>query len=370
MAGVEDRGYTEATAIQTAVIPLARAGGDVIACAETGTGKTAAFVLPLLDRLVRERTAASAAAATAASDAEAEAPRTRILVLTPTRELAVQVEDEVQGFSYHAHIASMAVYGGVPMGPQTQALDAGVPIVVATPGRLMDHMRTNPSMLSGIEVLVLDEADRMLDMGFWPDVRRITDTLPATRQTLLFSATMPEEVMQYAHRLMHEPAFVQVGHRNGAARTITHEVEHVPAGEKTRWLMKFLRGESGPILVFVRTKHGAERLARQLAGSGIRVTSLHADRDQKQRAAAVEGFRAGRYRVLVATDIAARGLDVEGITHVVNYDVPRTGDDYVHRVGRTGRALATGTAVTLVCPGDERAVKAIARHLPEDRRTA
>jgi ATP-dependent RNA helicase RhlE len=356
LAGVEDRGFADATPIQTAVIPLARAGGDVIACAETGTGKTAAFVLPLLDRLVREREAGD--------NATTAAPRIRVLVLTPTRELAVQVEDEVQGFSYHAHITSAAVYGGVPMGPQSQALDAGVPIVVATPGRLMDHMRTNPTLLSGVEVLVLDEADRMLDMGFWPDVRRITDALSTTRQTLLFSATMPEEVMRYAQRLMREPAFVQVGHRNGAARTITHEVQHVPAGEKTRWLMKFLRSETGPILVFVRTKHGAERLARQLATSGLRATALHADRDQKQRSAAVEGFRAGKYRVLVATDIAARGLDVEGITHVVNYDVPRTGDDYVHRVGRTGRALATGTAVTLVCPGDERALQVISRHLP------
>jgi ATP-dependent RNA helicase RhlE len=225
-------------------------------------------------------------------------------------------------------------------------------------------MRSEPALLGAVEVLVVDEADRMLDMGFWPDVRRIVDTLPAHRQTLLFSATMPAEIMRFAGAIMRGPAFLQVGRRNGPARTISHAIEHVPPGEKIRWLLHFLRGEEGPILVFVRTKHGAERLAQRLGGSGIRVAALHADRAQRDRTRAVEGFRSGRVRVLVATDIAARGLDVDGITHVINYDVPHSPEDYVHRVGRTGRALATGTAVTLVSPGEERALKAIARHLP------
>jgi ATP-dependent RNA helicase RhlE len=348
LAGVRDRGFTHTTPIQTVVLPLVRAGGDLIACAETGTGKTAAFVLPLLDRLL--------------SSADGSATgRTRVLILTPTRELAVQIDDDIQGFAYHAGISSMAVYGGVPMEPQSRALSAGVPIVVATPGRLMDHMRSGTAAFAGLEVLVLDEADRMLDMGFWPDVRRIVDALPAARQTLLFSATMPDEILRFAHAIMREPGFVQVGRRGGPARTITHAIENVASNEKTDWLARFLRGrDQGPVLVFVRTKRGAERLAGQLAGRGIRAAALHADRSQKERMSAVEGFRGGRYRVLVATDIAARGLDIDGITHVVNYDVPHTPEAYVHRVGRTGRALATGTAVTLVAPGEERALRAIA----------
>jgi ATP-dependent RNA helicase RhlE len=347
LTGIRDRGFRLTTPIQSAVLPLVREGRDLIGCAETGTGKTAAFVLPILDRLRRDRAG------------EAGAPRTRVLVLTPTRELASQVADEVQGFAYHADVDSVAVYGGVPMNPQSRALESGVTFVVATPGRLMDHMRSGSVGFDGLDVLVIDEADRMLDMGFWPDIRRIVSALPESRQTLLFSATMPEEVMGYARSIMRQPAFIQVGQRNAAARTITHTVETVPSGEKPEWLVQFLRRESGPVLVFVRTRRGADRLARRLAGSGIRTTALHADREQSDRTAAVEGFRAGRYKVLVATDIAARGLDVDGITHVVNFDVPHSPEDYVHRVGRTGRALASGKALTLVSPGEERALKAI-----------
>jgi ATP-dependent RNA helicase RhlE len=349
--GIRDRGFTHTTPIQTAVLPLVRGTGDLIACAETGTGKTAAFVLPLLDRLL-------------SSPGAGATGRTRILILTPTRELAVQIDDDIQGFAYHAGISSMAVYGGVPMDPQSRALTAGVPLVVATPGRLMDHMRSGTAAFSDLEVLVLDEADRMLDMGFWPDVRKIVDSLPAGRQTLLFSATMPDEIMRFAHAIMRDPGFVQVGKRGGPARTITHAIENVATGEKTEWLARFLRGEQGPVLVFVRTKRGAEKLAQQLAAKGLRAAALHADRSQKERMSAVEGFRAGKYRVLVATDIAARGLDIDGITHVVNYDVPHSPEAYVHRVGRTGRALATGKAVTLVSPGEERALRAISHHVP------
>jgi len=353
LAGTQDRGFEHTTPVQTAVLPIVREGRDLIACAETGTGKTAAFVLPILERLIRQ-------AKDARADGEAAAPAaTRVLVLTPTRELAVQIDDDVQGFAYRANIGSVAVYGGAPMGPQLRALEAGVPIVVATPGRLMDHMRSGAALFDGLEVLVLDEADRMLDMGFWPDVRRIVSLLPSERQTLLFSATMPDEVVRLASAILREPAFVQVGQRNAAAATITHEVENVPTGEKANWLVRFLRREPGPILVFVRTKHGADRLATRLSGAGIRVAALHADRTQRERLAAVEGLKSGRHRVLVATDIAARGLDIDGITHVINYDTPHSPDAYVHRVGRTGRAHATGTALTLVSPGEERAMRAI-----------
>jgi ATP-dependent RNA helicase RhlE len=351
MAGIRDRGFVSTTPVQTAVLPHVREGHDLIACAETGTGKTAAFVLPLVDRLLKMASEPGC---------QGLAGRTRILVLTPTRELAVQIDDDVQGFGYHAGISSMAVFGGAPMEPQARALTAGIPVVVATPGRLMDHMRAGTAVFDGLETFVLDEADRMLDMGFWPDVRRIVDALPKERQTLLFSATMPEEIVGFAHQIMREPVFVQVGRRNAAARTITHAIENVAAPEKTDWLAKFLRREEGPILVFVRTKRGADRLASQLAARGLRVAALHADRTQRDRLSAVEGFKSGRIRVLVATDIAARGLDIDGITHVVNYDVPHNADAYVHRVGRTGRALASGTAVTLVSPADERALKAIA----------
>jgi ATP-dependent RNA helicase RhlE len=368
LRGIEDRGFTHTTAIQTAVLPIVRTGKDLIACAETGTGKTAAFALPILERLIREE-AEERAAADAVTDASVPSPaaRTRVLVLTPTRELAVQVDDDVQGFAYHAGIGSMSVYGGAPMEPQSRALAAGVPIVVATPGRLLDHMRSGIPFFERLEVLVLDEADRMLDMGFWPDVARIVESLPTTRQTLLFSATFPEEIRRFAAAIMREPVFVQVGTRNAAARTITHSVANVQARDKTDWLVNFLKGEGGPVLVFVRTKRGADRLATQLAGRRVRVTALHADRTQKERMSAVEGFRAGRYQVLVATDIAARGLDIDGITHVVNYDVPHTPDAYVHRVGRTGRALASGMAVTLVAPGEERALQAIAKRVTFER---
>jgi ATP-dependent RNA helicase RhlE len=328
------------------VIPLALTGQDVIACAETGTGKTCAFVVPCVQRLLHAD----------ATGVAAEPRRSRVLILAPTRELAVQIEDEIHGLCYHTSITSAAVYGGVEMGGQERALKAGVDIIVATPGRLIDHMRQQNADLGGIELLVLDEADRMMDMGFWPDVRRIIAALGPKRQTLLFSATMPDDVVRFALEIVRDPKYVQVGHRSKPAKSITHRAESVPASGKLDWLIEHLRRPEGPVLVFSRTKIGAERLARKLAAAGIRCAALHADRTQEQRRAAVEGFRGGKYKVLVATDIAARGLDIDGIHTVINYEVPDSPDAYVHRVGRTGRADEAGHAITLVSPEERHAL--------------
>jgi ATP-dependent RNA helicase RhlE len=352
LEGVAVRGWEKTTPIQSAVIPIALAGHDVIGCADTGTGKTVAFVLPILHRLLKQRAENPAGIGT-----------TRVLILAPTRELCGQIEDDIQGFTYHTTLTSVAVYGGVEMGGQERALRAGVDIVVATPGRLMDHQRSGAVNFSNVETFVLDEADRMMDMGFWPDVCRIANTLPPKekRQTLLFSATMPDEVMKLLDEVVRNPQYVQVGSAGGPARSITHTTENVPSAHKTEWLAKFLRRTQGPILVFVRTKSGADRLSRKLQSFGIRAAALHADRTQQQRSAAVEGFRGGQYHVLVATDVAARGLDIDGITHVVNFEVPTSRETYVHRVGRTGRAAATGTALTLVSPEESRALEALQR---------
>jgi ATP-dependent RNA helicase RhlE len=343
LEGVRDLGFVETRAIQSAVIPLALGGADLIACAETGSGKTCAFVVPTLQRLLGPASAGRPFQGL-------ETTKSRVLVLAPTRELAVQIEDEMHGLSYHTSITSAAVYGGVEMGGQERALRAGVDIIVATPGRLMDHMRQQNADLSGVELLVLDEADRMMDMGFWPDVRRIITALPAHRQTLLFSATIPDEVVRLALEIMRDPKFVQVGERSRPPTSITHRAVIVPSGHKVDWLIEHLRQPEGPVLVFSRTKIGADRLARRLAAAGVKCTALHADRSQDQRRAAVEGFRGGRYKVLVATDIAARGLDIDGIHTVINYELPDSSDAYVHRVGRTGRADEVGHAITLVSP--------------------
>ena len=346
LQGIKELGWSETRPVQSGVIPLAIAGHDVIASAETGTGKTAAFLIPILQRFLREGPTRKAA--------------TRALILAPTRELAVQIEDQVQGLTYHTAVSSIAVFGGVDMTKQEQALRAHVDIVVATPGRLMDHMRHESTAFGQLEVLVLDEADRMLDMGFWPDVQRILAALPDERQTLLFSATMPAEVMKLTKEFLRDPKYVQVERQGGPAQTITHAVKTLPAGEKVPWLARWLREEAhGPVLVFCRTKVGADRLATKLSGLGIRTVALHADRTQQQRMAAVEGFRTGTYPVLVATDVAARGLDIDGIAHVVNFEVPDTPEAYVHRVGRTGRAESTGSALTLAAPEELRALRAL-----------
>ena len=346
LSGIKDLGWRETRPVQSGVIPLAMEGFDVIACAETGTGKTAAFLVPIVQRFLRA--------------APLHRASTRALVLAPTRELAVQIEDQVQGMTYHTGLSSVAVYGGVPMDPQERALRAGVDVVVATPGRLMDHMRHDATNFAGLEVLVLDEADRMLDMGFWPDVQRIMAALPPARQTLLFSATIPAEVLQLAREFLRQPKLVQVGRHGGPARTISHTIQTVTKAEKVEWLARWLRHDAeGPVLIFCRTKIGADRVASRLSGMGIRAAVVHADRTQQQRMSAVEGFRAGTYPVLVATDVAARGLDIDGIAHVVNFEVPDTPEAYVHRVGRTGRSDSTGRALTLVAPEELRALRAL-----------
>jgi ATP-dependent RNA helicase RhlE len=348
---VRDLGFKETRPIQSAVIPLALNGHDLIACAETGTGKTAAFVVPTLQRLL----AASDASAAEAAAGTGTPTKSRVLVLAPTRELAVQIEDEMHGLSYHTSITSAAVYGGVEMGGQERALKAGVDVIVATPGRLIDHMRQQNADLSAIELLVLDEADRMMDMGFWPDVRRIIAAMPAARQTLLFSATMPDDVVRFALEIVREPKYVQVGHRSKPAKSISHRAEVVEESGKVEWLINYLKRPEGPVLVFSRTKIGADKLARRLAAAGVKCVALHADRTQDQRRIAVEGFRGGRYNVLVATDIAARGLDIDGIHTVINYELPDSPESYVHRVGRTGRADEVGRAITLVSPTERHA---------------
>jgi ATP-dependent RNA helicase RhlE len=390
LEGVRDLGFKETRPVQSAVIPLALGGSDLIACAETGTGKTCAFVVPTLQRLLNadggpkrpalqtdetdggsKRLAQQTKETGGAQAFKPSAGKSRVLILAPTRELAVQIEDEIHGLAYHTAVTSAAVYGGVEMGGQERALRAGVDIIVATPGRLMDHMRQQNADLGGVELLVLDEADRMMDMGFWPDVKRIITALPGERQTLLFSATMPDEVVKLALEIMRQPQFVQVGQRSKPATSITHQAVIVPSNHKVDWLVDHLRRPAGPVLVFTRTKVGADRLARRLAAAGIRCTALHADRSQDQRRAAVEGFRGGRYSVLVATDIAARGLDIDGIHTVINYEVPQTPDTYVHRVGRTGRAHVAGRAITLVSPEERHALrvleKSVGIHLECDR---
>ena len=368
LEGIRDLGFKETRPIQSAVIPLALAQQDLIACAETGSGKTAAFVVPTLQWLLTAKRVGDRFADTGVeNDPRPRPAKSRVLVLAPTRELAVQIEDEIHGLAYHTTVTSAAVYGGVEMGPQERALKAGVDIIVATPGRLMDHMRQQNADLSGVELLVLDEADRMMDMGFWPDVRRIIAALPGRRHTLLFSATMPNEVVRDALEITHDAKYVQVGLRSAPPKTITHRVEHVAASHKAEWLIDHLKRPEGPVLIFTRTKIGADRLARRLASAGVRCTALHADRSQDQRRIAVEGFKGGRYKVLVATDIAARGLDIDAIHTVINYEVPDSSDTYVHRVGRTGRAGAVGQAITLVSAEERRGLailaKAVGLHL-------
>ena len=339
---VQDAGYAEPTPIQWQAIPLALKGRDLMGLAQTGTGKTAAFTLPILARLL------------------GGPRRTRALILAPTRELAAQVDESFRKYAKHCAIDVVAVFGGVPLEPQTTQLRSGVDVVVATPGRLLDHLERQNVVLDDLEILVLDEADRMLDMGFAPQINRIVAQVPRWRQTLLFSATMPPEVEALARKYLRKPIVVQVGRRSQAAATVTHAVYPVPRERKSALLAELLRsGNLDSVLVFTRTKHGADRVVRHLEREGISATAMHADKSQGQRMRALEDFKSGQVRVLVATDIAQRGLDISGITHVVNYDVPQQAEDYVHRIGRTGRAAASGDAFTFMAPDEIAMVRTI-----------
>ena len=352
LRAVHELGFAAPTPIQAEAIPAGLAGRDVLASATTGSGKTAAFLLPILQRL-----------------ASLQRGATRALVLTPTRELAAQIADDAKDLARHTRLTVAPVYGGVAMGPQQRAFKSGVDLIVATPGRLLDHFRSPWAKLRALEVLVLDEADRMLDMGFLPDIRRVLAHLPRQRQTLFFSATLPAPIATLAAEMLREPANIQLSRSTTPAASVAQAVYPVAQDRKAELLASLLeRGEMQDALVFTRTKHRADRLAKFLTERRVRAGRIHGNRSQKQRSEALDGFRSGRYRVLVATDIAARGIDVEALGHVVNFDVPAVPEDYVHRVGRTGRAALNGDAFTFVSPQEEgdlrRIERAIGRRLP------
>ena len=348
LRAVADQGYTEPTPVQAEAIPLVLAGRDLLAGAQTGTGKTAAFVLPILQRL--HDTHAVGAAAPSRDPRNATRPPVRVLVLTPTRELALQVEESFRTYGAHRRVRSTAIYGGVGFEPQVRALRAGPSVVVATPGRLLDHAGQRTIDLSQVEVLVLDEADRMLDMGFIRDIRKILDLLPPRRQNLLFSATFSDEIRRLAGGLLDHPATVQVTPRNTAIALVSQLVLPVDRERKRELLTHLVKsGRVEQALVFTRTKHGANRLAEQLARDGIAATAIHGNKSQGQRVRALDDFKAGRASILVATEVASRGLDIEELPHVVNYELPMVAEDYIHRIGRTGRAGSTGDAISLVC---------------------
>ena len=345
LRGIKELGFVRPTTIQAEAIPPAMQGKDVIATAQTGSGKTAAFLLPIVHRLI-------------------DKPRrtTRALVLAPTRELAAQILEDLTALAVHTPITGAAVFGGVGMGPQEHAFKSGVDIIVATPGRLLDHMRSSYAKMSHLEHLVLDEADRMLDMGFLPEIRRILTHLPTRRQTLFFSATMPPPIAALSAEMLRNPVTIQMQRQAAPASGITQAVYPVPQELKPALLLHLLtRDTMRQALIFTRTKHRANRLADFLVRSGVKTERIHGNRSQAQRTAALAGFRSGTYPVLVATDIAARGIDVEALGHVVNFDVPLAPDDYIHRVGRTGRAEMTGEAFTFVSPQEESELRAIER---------
>lgn len=338
LRAIADQNYSQPTPIQSRAIPLVLAGRDLMACAQTGTGKTAGFALPLLERLFPT-----------GKRPDRTARRVRVLVLTPTRELAAQVHDSFRTYGHHLGVTSTKVFGGVGMKPQVDALRKGVDVVVATPGRLIDHMQQRTVDLSGVQHLVLDEADRMLDMGFLPAIKRILQALPEERQTLLFSATFADEIRTLAARFMRDPAEVSVARRNSAAETVEHVVHPVDAERKRDLLLHlFSRDTDQQTLVFSRTKHGADRLAKQLGAAGLKAAAIHGNKSQGARTRALGDFKSGRVTVLVATDIAARGLDIDQLPAVINFDLPSVAEDYVHRIGRTGRAGCTGRAISLV----------------------
>ncbi|MGH7652194.1 MAG: DEAD/DEAH box helicase [Gemmatimonadaceae bacterium] len=353
LQAVTDAGYTHPTPIQQQAIPLALAGRDLIGLAHTGTGKTAGFTLPIIHNLISDPI----------TDAHGKRlHRVRVLILTPTRELAAQVEESFRKYGKHTALRVVPIFGGVGIEPQSKALRSGVDVVVATPGRLLDHMERQNVVFDDLEVLVLDEADRMLDMGFAPQLNRIVNEIPPYRQTLLFSATMPPEVEALARKYLRKPVVVQVGRRSEAVGTVTHAVYPVPRARKSTLLVELLKESAmDSVLIFTRTKHGADRVVHHLEDQGIAATAMHADKSQGERTRALDDFKSGKIRVLVATDIAQRGLDVSGITHVINYDVPQQPEDYVHRIGRTGRAAATGDAYTFMSTDEIAMVRTIER---------
>jgi ATP-dependent RNA helicase RhlE len=356
---VTEHGYTTPTPIQNQAIPAILAGGDLLAGAQTGTGKTAGFVLPILQRLSLDARASGGM------------PRIRALILTPTRELCAQVEESVRIYGKHTGLTSMAMFGGVGINPQIARLRSRLDILVATPGRLLDHVGQKTVDLSGIQILVLDEADRMLDMGFIRDIRKILALLPRQRQNLLFSATFSDDIKALADGLLDRPALIEVARRNATADTVTQRVYSVDRDKKRQLLAHLIdAGQWFQVLVFTRTKHGANRLAEQLTKDGIGALAIHGNKSQGARTRALGEFKQGSLRVLVATDIAARGIDINELPHVVNYELPNIPEDYVHRIGRTGRAGATGEAISLVCVdeldylrGIERLIK---RSLPKE----
>ncbi|HET6765563.1 MAG TPA: DEAD/DEAH box helicase, partial [Longimicrobiaceae bacterium] len=345
LRAVEEMGFTKATPIQEQSIPAGMEGKDLLACAMTGSGKTAAFLLPILHRLI-------------------DKPRgtTRVLILSPTRELAAQIHEHLEQLAKYVGIKGAAIFGGVGMGPQEQAFRRGVDVLVATPGRLLDHMQNPYARLDKLEVLVLDEADRMLDMGFLPDIRRVLRQIPAQRQTLFFSATMPAPILKLSEEMLRQPARVNLERKSTPASGIEQKVFPVSEELKAHLFLELLkRNEIGNVIVFTRTKHRSNRLADFLEKHGIPNARIHGNRSQAQRTEALAGFKAGRVRALVATDIVARGIDVEALEHVVNFDVPHVPEDYIHRVGRTARAEATGDAYTFVSPDEEQDLRAIER---------
>jgi ATP-dependent RNA helicase RhlE len=348
MNGIRSAGFVQPTPIQKSAIPLALAGHDLVGTAQTGTGKTAAFVLPILHNLLKS-----------------SRKGTRALIITPTRELAEQIHLTIGQLSRGTGLRSVAVYGGVGAQPQIDALRRGVDIVVACPGRLLDHLQNRRAKLDHLEVLVLDEADRMLDMGFLPDIKRIIKHVPGKRQTMLFSATFPKEIDRLAAQILRSPQRVAIGLAR-PAHTVGHTLYPVAQHLKRKLLTTILKEtKTESVLIFARTKHRAQRLAKQISQGGYKVTSLHGDRSQGQRRAALNGFKNGSYQIMVATDITARGLDIDHISHVINFDMPDTADAYIHRIGRTGRAKATGEAFTLVTPDDHEMVQKIERIMKE-----
>ena len=348
LRGIRDLGFLRPTPIQAQAIPPILAGRDVIGCAQTGTGNSAAFVLPILHRLMQGHTRG----------------HVRALFVAPTRELALQSMDHLRSLSRYVPLKGLAVFGGVPMDPQIKALAQGVDIISATPGRLLDHIYAGRIDFVDLQVLVLDEVDRMLDMGFLPDIQKILRVLPPKRQNLVFSATMPPDILTLVEQILDHPVTIQIGQRSTPAVGIRHAVYPVARHLKPELLIHLLRGSSmTSVLVFTRTKHYASRLAQTLERRGIKVAVLHGDRTQSQRLRALDQFRRGRSQVMVATDIAARGIDIEGITHVINFDLPGTPEDYVHRIGRTARVEATGDAFTLIDHEEEPLVKKIEQAL-------